>query len=557
MKLLQFAHQIAGRLFYSALIASVASGLTNAALAGLISQHLVQHDTVSNRLMGSFALLILLAVICDFAAKQTLSALVNTVFYELRLSFASQVLTTAFPRLERIGNPRLFALLTDDIDTIGQVVLELPTLCIGLATILGGLIYLAWLAPVTLLAVALLALPLLGGYWWLQRRTSRLYQQILVLRNQLHATYRDLTDGIKELKLQLSRLAAFYHAHLQPLVVENRIIFAQYYWYHAVAQSVNQFTYFLLILGLFALSRWVQMPLEVFGAYAVMLLYLKSATVTLISSLPHWIEARITIAQIEALGFTLRAPTVIAQVTDGTSPAPAPLQIALQGLTYEYQHTAEEGSFQLGPLDCTLHSGEIVFIIGGNGSGKTTFLKLLVGLYTPDAGTIICNGRAVTPESSETYRRNFAVLFAEPYLFTQLLGLPWDNLDQRARAWLQRLQIAHKVQVVDGRLSTLNLSFGQRKRLALLNAYLEERPIYLFDEWAAGQDPEFRELFYRTLLPELKAQGKLVIVISHDDHYFDAADRIIKFDGGVIEYDSAAHRRNGHPSLEMVQSHVV
>lgn len=110
-------------------------------------------------------------------------------------------------------------------------------------------------------------------------------------------------------------------------------------------------------------------------------------------------------------------------------------------------------------------------------------------------------------------------------------------MDELAQAWLQRLQLTHKVKVVDSKLSTLNLSFGQRKRLALLTAYLEDRPIYVFDEWAAGQDSEFREFFYRTLLPELKMKGKLVIAITHDEQYFDAADRIVKFDSGQIEYD--------------------
>ena len=330
-------------------------------------------------------------------------------------------------------------------------------------------------------------------------------QWSLRLRDQLLATVHDLTAGIKELKLHLPRRAAFYHQHLQPIIAQSTQSSLRYCQSYFLAQNVNQFTYFVILFGLFILSRRFPIPAEVLGVYAIMILYLKNATMTLVSALPHATEALAMINQLEALGFTLRAPILVPPVSQSRPPVTKNVVLDLQGLTYTYDNTDgdtdanrnDERRFHIGPLDCRLQAGEIVFITGGNGSGKTTFLKLLVGLYRPAD----------------------------------------DQRDQRAQGWLQRLHLAHKVQVVDGKFSTLDLSFGQRKRLALLTAYLEDRPVYLFDEWAAGQDPEFRTIFYRTLLPELKAQGKLLIVISHDDHYFDAADRIIKLDAGQIEVD--------------------
>ncbi|MCB0062260.1 MAG: cyclic peptide export ABC transporter [Caldilineaceae bacterium] len=539
MKLLHFVHQTATRLFYVALIFSVASGLSNAALAGVISQLIAGREGLSNRFLGGFALLVLVAVLCDFGAKQALNLLITRMNYALQLSFSGQVLTTPFSRLEQIGNPRLFTLLAEDSQVIGRVIADLPTVAIGIATVVGCLLYLIWLAPGALVGISLLALPVFGSYWWLQTRTNAIALQNLFLRDQLFSAYRDLTDGIKELTLHLPRLSAFYHAHLQPLAANLQANTIRYLRYHFLAQSVNQFTYFFLLFGLFVISRWLQTPLEVLGAYALMILYMKSATMTLVSALPRWAEASTVVTQIEALGFTLLAPKAIAGVPETSALTPDLVEIKLQDLTYLYPGGVDESPFVLGPLTFRLQPGEIVFIVGGNGSGKTTFLKLLIGLYTPNTGRILWNGTPVTAGTLDRYRQNFAVLFAEPYLFPHLLGLEWEKLDEDAQHWLQRLQMAHKVQVVDGKLSTLDLSFGQRKRLALLTAYLEARPVYLFDEWAAGQDPEFRELFYRTLLPELKAQGKLVIVISHDDHYFDVADRVIKFDNGAIEYDTA------------------
>jgi len=70
--------------------------------------------------------------------------------------------------------------------------------------------------------------------------------------------------------------------------------------------------------------------------------------------------------------------------------------------------------------------------------------------------------------------------------------------------------------------------------LALLVSLVEDKELYLFDEWAADQDPEFRDVFYNKLLPELKSRGKLVIVISHDDRYFHKADQIVKLEQGAV-----------------------
>src|SRR5690606_27967207 len=108
-------------------------------------------------------------------------------------------------------------------------------------------------------------------------------------------------------------------------------------------------------------------------------------------------------------------------------------------------------------------------------------------------------------------------------------------LDIETQKHLAQLQLDHKVRVENGTFSTLRLSQGQRKRLALLVAYLEDRPFYVFDEWAADQDPVFKKIFYTEILPSLKAKGKTVIAITHDDGYFHVADRCFKFEDGKLK----------------------
>jgi len=175
-----------------------------------------------------------------------------------------------------------------------------------------------------------------------------------------------------------------------------------------------------------------------------------------------------------------------------------------------------------------------MFVVGGNGSGKSTFVKLLTGLYVPQAGKIYMGGALVSDDNQEWYRQHFSVVFSDFYLFDDLLGLTSPDVDAEARKYLAVLQLAEKVKVSRGKLSTTALSQGQRKRLALLTAYLENRPIYVFDEWAADQDPQYKEIFYMQLLPELRAKGKAVVVVTHDDRYFHLGDQVIKLDSGRV-----------------------
>ena len=191
-------------------------------------------------------------------------------------------------------------------------------------------------------------------------------------------------------------------------------------------------------------------------------------------------------------------------------------------------------AFVLGAIDLTFRRGELVFIVGGNGSGKSTFVKLLTGLYSPQAGDIRVDERVITDDSREWYRQHFSAIFSDFYLFDRLLGLDHSTLASQASRYLKELELDTKLRLEDGRFSTTALSHGQRKRLALLTALLEDRPIYVFDEWAADQDQHYREIFYRRLLLDLRARGKTVFVVSHDDRYYHLGDRILKLEYGAL-----------------------
>jgi putative ATP-binding cassette transporter len=267
----------------------------------------------------------------------------------------------------------------------------------------------------------------------------------------------------------------------------------------------------------------------------------------ILNALPNLGRGGVALRKVEALGITLTTHATEPDVVVPTSPKTSWERLGLVNVTHSYHREGEEGGFSLGPIDLTFQPGELVFLIGGNGGGKTTLALLLTGLCVPEGGEIRLNGHPVTDANREHYREHFSVVFSDFYLFESLLGLDPSKLDTQARDYLIQLQLNHKVRVEQGVFSTLDLSQGQRKRLALLTAYLEDRPFYVFDEWAADQDPLFKKIFYTQLLPELKARGKTVLVITHDDAYFCVADRCIKLEDGKLRHewprDAKSHAR--------------
>jgi putative ATP-binding cassette transporter len=266
-------------------------------------------------------------------------------------------------------------------------------------------------------------------------------------------------------------------------------------------------------------------------------MYLMGPLTFVLSFLPDLGRANVAMKRIDTLSHSLdeQPPAGIAADRDAKQSWKL---LELAGVQHTYRCENEEEEFSLGPIDLSFQPGEIVFITGGNGSGKTTLAKLLVGLYVPQGGEIRLDGQPITDERRDGYRQLFSVVFSDFYLFENLLGLSDFNIDTKAQEYLAKLQLDRCVQIKERTLSTLELSQGQRKRLALLTAYLEDRPIYVFDEWAADQDPQFKDIFYFELLGRLKAAGKAAIVISHDDRYYHVADRVIKLNYGLIAFEN-------------------
>jgi putative ATP-binding cassette transporter len=491
-----------------------------------------------------FALFIVLYYLLSSYSEYLLLALSQEELYRLRLRFSRRILEMPLKRIEEIGGPDLMASLTSDVERIATTLRQIPTLFLSGSMILGAGIYVAWLSWQLLLIT--LALMSFGVYLYrLPLRKLALLQRYWVrLRegwDDLFRHFHALTHGTKELLIHRDRRQRFFTGCLRETCRQLRDDAIRGKTIQNLFFRVGD-TLYLVVLGLilFVIEPWLGIDKQVLTGYIMAGLFILSPLGSLLNFGPNFGEAAIALGRLRSLGVPLGGEDdrPLAPGEGFAGKADPEALIRVEGVTYRYKREADDEEFQLGPLTLSLRQGETTFIAGGNGSGKTTLLKLLCGLYTPEAGKIYWRDEAVTDANRETYRQFFSVVFSDFYLFDTLFGLESLSRDGRAGQYLKRLHLEKKVAVTDGRLSTVALSQGQRKRLALLTAYLEDRPVYLFDEWAADQDPVFKKVFYRELLPELKGEGKTLLVITHDDAWFDAADRVVKLRDGQLASDA-------------------
>jgi putative pyoverdin transport system ATP-binding/permease protein len=268
--------------------------------------------------------------------------------------------------------------------------------------------------------------------------------------------------------------------------------------------------------------------------YVLVTLYLMGPLAGVMGTMAVFGRVNVALEKVENLGVSLATHPDEEMPHSSSGNVSGFERLELARVTHSYHQEKEDRNFMIGPISLDFRSGELVFLVGGNGSGKSTLAKIITGLYPPESGAILVDGRAITNENRDDYRQLFSVVFSDFYLFDDLLGLDAVNLDAQARDYLVQLHLHHKVKIENGAFSTTALSQGQRKRLALLTAYLEDRPFYLFDEWASDQDPLFKDLFYTQLLSDLKSRGKTVLVITHDEKYFHLADRLLKLEDGKL-----------------------
>lgn len=524
-------------LLISAAAVGGVSGALSVALLGLINRTLQEggFDLPEAGLGISFLVLCLMLTTARVATQQLLARVGQGMVMELRLSMTRQVLSSPLRRLEELGPHRVLATITEDVAALTQAMILVPIVTINGTIVLGTLVYLAFLSPTLFAMLLVLVVVGITAYKIPSQLAMARFRQSREYEDTLFAHFRSLTDGIKELKLHRARRLGFV-AQVEDIAGRMRALRIVAATLYGGAAALGHLLFFLVIGGLlFLRPAWIAADWPTLVSYTIMLLYLMTPMQTFLDSVPILGRADIAVEKIERLGFALAQAGVEAAPAAGGALPPG--RIEIRDLVHAYHREGQDRPFQIGPLSTTFEPGQVIFLVGGNGSGKTTLAKVLVGLYAPEGGQILVAGRSVDDANRGEYRELFSAVFSDFHLFDRFLGLDHPERDAVARKYLEELQLSHKVTVDEGGFSTTELSLGQRKRLALLTSFLEDRPLYLFDEWAADQDPYFKEVFYKSILAELKRRGKTVIVISHDDRYFGAGDRLLKLEDGQLIFD--------------------
>lgn len=507
------------------------SGMASLTLITLIHQALTKpagslsEDVV---LPTAFAMACVFVLVTQVTANCVLVRLSQATAARLRYELCSKIIAAPLPTLESVGQHRLLATLIDDVGAITNALASFPAVCANAMVLVCGLIYLGTLsltlAGGTILMAGVGVAMFLGGL----RVANRSLQTAREDQDEVLKQLRAMIVGIKELKANTSRCLDFVYEVLLPADTQMRHSLIRGHSIQGFSHSWGRLFLFIGIgLLLFAWPRITTVSTSTLTGYTLTILYLTYPLDGILGWLPAFHSASISVSKIESLGLLIDEPE---EQTRHEGPVRFQ-EISLSQVAYHYE-SGGDMSFQLGPVDLTIVSGEVVFIAGGNGSGKTTLAKLLTGLYRPTDGQVVWDHQVVEDENRTDYRQLFSTVFVEGHLFDRLLGV--DVEPERLAYWLDLLEIEDKVDTATGRLCCDQISRGQHKRLALLVAALDDRPVFVFDEWAAEQDPGFKQTFYHRIVPELKRSGKTVVAITHDERFFGLADRIIKVADGKI-----------------------
>ena len=516
-------------------------GVSNASILAAINSGV--QDTGSGQKPGLWAASLFLIALFLFMKSQqyvtiTATAEIEAIIHKLRVRLMDMIRHSELLALERIGRSRIVAAVTSDTAVLTQASNMLCFTVQGAVLVFFVGLYVAYLS---LTAFALTVVIVIGSGFIFHYKNKRLAEQkgeSAAWERRLFDRLVDFLDGFKEVRLNAARSDDLFADAIDvSKTAANIKIRTQAETFKMIVTS--QISMYVLLGAVVFVAPNLSDTLggSSIAKTTTALLFVVGACFGLVQSIPILLNANAAADRIARLEAALHATVIPVERIAPVAPKRFE-RIEMRDIVFRYVDKFSDTAFKIGPIDFGLRSGELVFITGGNGSGKSTFLRVLSGLYPPDSGDVTLDGRAVTNASRDEYRGLMSAIFFDYHLFQRLYGLPDADPAEISRL-LALFRLSDKTSLANGEFSTLDLSGGQRRRLALIVSMLEKRPIMILDEWTAEQDPEFRRKFYDELLPDLMRAGATVVVITHDDRYLDElhlpARRIRMDEGRIVE----------------------
>jgi len=521
------------------LILTTLSGLANGLLLAVInaSAGTTTHLFLNLRYMVIYILGFALFYTTKKQSMTQSTIVVEQVMRAVRVRMTDKIRSTSLLELESIDREMIYNRLTQETTTISQTAPVLINACQAAVMLVFAGIYILYLSEVALVVTAFSIICGMIMYLAHHKQVSGELREADRREREFLAMLNHFLEGFKEIKLNRRKSDDLF-SHFQIIADESERLKIRTGTLFVTDFMFSQVAFYLLLACLiFLMPRFIDTSMATIIKLTASILFIIGPLEIFISSIPFFTKANVAAMNLQVLEG--RLDEAMDTAGDAAFQLPPSFEmIRFEDLMFSYRDDEGRQLFSVGPINEVVSRGEVLFIVGGNGSGKSTFLKLLTGLYAHHSGRILIDDVILDRDSLGSYRELFSTVFGDFHLFDRLYGMT-DIDPERVSSLLKEMDLDKKTSFSEGSFTNINLSTGQRKRLALIAALLEDKPIYAFDEVAADQDPMFRKYFYETFLQKLKNQGKTIIVVTHDDRYFHVADRVIRMDYGKATREDA------------------
>jgi len=486
---------------------------------------------------GKYIIFFPLALFAYFISRWVVSkniiGFTQDMLRKLRFEILQMVLQSSYYPLVR-NKARIHVAMTRDAGNIVQASVSVVDVVTNVVIVLICFIYMGILSWKLLLCILCVLLFTILIYVKSEKKGNSFFNEALAYDDKFVKYLNEILAGFKEIVIERKKGVGIEEKYIvtsiDSSVANNKKALVTF----LNNRVIGQMGFYIFIgLVMLYLGKLMGIANSTLVSFIFLVLYVFGPIETVVLLIPGLSQAKSSLQRLSSLKDDLHASELEKISRSGGAVMAGFRSLSLENFFYRYKEDGRPAteSFSVGPLDFQVEAEKIIFIYGGNGSGKTTFINLLTGLFPPDAGERYVDEVLVT--MLPAYRALFAPVFSDFHLFDECYSL--EDIDAgRVNEYIVLFELENKVKFEEDRFTTIELSTGQRKRLALICAMLEQKPILILDEFGADQDPQFRRKFYTVILPYLKEQGFTVIAITHDDHYYNRCDVLYKMEDGKI-----------------------